>query len=586
MPYPGQILGGVYQIVDEIGKGGVGIIYRAYHLNLQKYVVVKKIKDNYVGVLEARGEVDILKSLHHSCLPQVYDFLQVNQEVYTVMDFIDGHDLQYYIDQGYRFEEAMLWSWLEQLCEVLEYLHKHGILHLDIKPANIMLTNEGNIYLIDFNISLAGEGNTISGISQNYASPEQYRKWLSVLYETEDRDGPLTVETDIYSLGASFYHMMTGVMPRADLEGMIPISEFHLNYSPQLVALIEKMMRPKKNQRFHHVSKISDAIKGEQVTKEEKKTLGKVFFGMLAGIMVLMITLGVVFYRSHNYVSAKEREMLVQQEAKIEQLYNAGEYEAAYRECMSLFNTSAEILEKVEGAEQSFLERTMDCCMGMEAYEKALTYTTELLVIDEKPNYYQNAAVSSAYLGDYESAEYYLEKAEQMQGDQSEIDQTLAEIKASKGEYAEAIRIYQSLLQKEESNRILRRIALLSLKAAESQPEYAELSVSSYEDLLARQNAFYSDRMNLVTAYLKCGMNEKAISMLQEMEILYPEKYEIYARAAILRYNMELKKAPAKRDFTKTRKDAQKAIELYDMSFSDGTDEQIETLRQLLETLP
>ena len=219
MPYPGEILGGVYQIIDEIGKGGVGIIYRAWHLNLQKYVVVKKIKDNYVGVLEARGEVDILKSLHHSNLPQVYDFLQVNREVYTVMDFIDGHDLKYYIDHGYRFEEAALWQWLIQLCEVLEYLHKHGILHLDIKPANIMLAKDGNIYLIDFNISLSGEGDALSGISQYYASPEQFRKWTALLYEIKDQEEALDAATDIYSLGATFYHMMTGVMPRADLNG-------------------------------------------------------------------------------------------------------------------------------------------------------------------------------------------------------------------------------------------------------------------------------------------------------------------------------------------------------------------------------
>ena len=127
MPYPGEVLSGLYQVVDEIGKGGAGIIYRAYHLNLHKYVVVKKIKDNFVGVLNARGEVDILKSLHHTCLPQVYDFLQIGNDIYTVMDYIEGHDLKYYIDGGYRFEEAALWSWLAQLTDVLEYLHNHGI---------------------------------------------------------------------------------------------------------------------------------------------------------------------------------------------------------------------------------------------------------------------------------------------------------------------------------------------------------------------------------------------------------------------------------------------------------------------------
>ena len=584
MPYPGEIIGGVYQIIDEIGKGGVGIIYRAWHLNLEKYVVVKKIKDNYVGILEARGEVDILKKLHHSNLPQVYDFLQVNQEVYTVMDFIDGHDLKYYIDHGYRFDEKTLWYWLTQLCEVLEYLHRHGILHLDIKPANIMLTPEGQIYLIDFNISLSGEYDTLSGISEYYASPEQYRKWLSALYETPDQEGPLTAGTDIYSLGATFYHMMTGRMPRADLSGMVSIREFKLDYSDTLMSVIERMMRPGRDHRFENVSKIKNYIKKMQRTKGEKRTLRIVFFGMLLGILILLATIGVVAFRSRNHVGAEEREQLIQQEARIEQLCSEGEYETAYQEGIRYLNTNPEVLEKIEGAEESFLASIVDCCMGMEAYTEAKYYAEELLKLAQKPEHYNDAAIAAAYLGDYTTAEYYLETARQMQGSPKDLEQTLAEIKASKGEYAEAIKIYQSL--QKEGSEILRRIAVLSMKASGTQSEYAQLAIECYAKLIGEQTASYSDRMNLVTAYLNCGMNEKAISLLQEMEVLYSEKYEVYTRAAILRYNMELKKVPSKRDFTKMKNDAEKAIKIHDSAFSNIIDEDIETLRQLLETLP
>ena len=159
MPYPGEILAGTYQILKEIGKGGAGIIYLAYHMNLRKYVVVKKMKENVVDVLNIRGEADILKSLRHSYLPQVYDFLQVGTEIYTVMEYIEGRDLQYYIESGYRPDEQTLICWLTQLSEVLVYLHKHRILHLDIKPANIMVTSEGDLCLIDFNVSLESEEN-------------------------------------------------------------------------------------------------------------------------------------------------------------------------------------------------------------------------------------------------------------------------------------------------------------------------------------------------------------------------------------------------------------------------------------------
>lgn len=585
MPYPGEILNGVYQIVDEIGKGGVGIIYRAWHLNLQKYVVVKKIKDHYVDALEVRGEVDILKSLHHSCLPQVYDFLQVNHEVYTVMDFIDGHDLKYYIDNGYQFDEATLWHWLEKLCEVLEYLHEHQILHMDIKPANIMLTEEGNIYLIDFNISLSGEEDAISGVSEFYASPEQYRKFQAAYYGFKDQEGPLTAGTDIYSLGATFYHLMTGVMPCADREGLRAISEFEVPYSYELVKIIDKMMLPEKKRRFQSVSKIRDVIKRMQRTEEEEKTLRIVFLGMLTGIVILLTAMGILYFKSQYGGTKKEHQMLVEEEYKIEQFCSQGEYETAYNEALYYMNDNARMFEKIEGSTQSFLEIMVDCCIGMEIYEDALEYLNELLKIEIKQEYYANAAVASAYMGKYADAEMYLQYAKNLAGNQEELDETLAEIKASKGEYQEAIKIYQSLQQKTNSNSVQRRIAVLALKASDTQLEYAQLAIQSYENLEENGTAFYTDKMNLVSAYLKCNMNEKALSVLQEMEVLYPEKYEPFLRAAILRYNLELKKAPSERNFAKTRKEAEKAIQLYEMFSSEKIDDEIEMLKQLLELL-
>ena len=90
--------------------------------------------------------------------------LQIGNGIYAVMEYISGCDLKNYIESGYRPDEQTLVRWLMQLSEVLSYLHKHKILHLDIKPANIMLTSEGNICLIDFNVSLNEEENTLAGI--------------------------------------------------------------------------------------------------------------------------------------------------------------------------------------------------------------------------------------------------------------------------------------------------------------------------------------------------------------------------------------------------------------------------------------
>ena len=150
------ILNETYQIIRPIGKGGMGVVYLAYHLRLQKYVVVKRIAQNITGRLSARTEADILKNLHHPNLPQVYDFVQEGSSVYTVIDYIDGEDLGSYIRSGYVFSEQELVRWMRQLAQALEYLHSRTppVLHMDIKPGNIMIDRQGNAVLIDFNISL------------------------------------------------------------------------------------------------------------------------------------------------------------------------------------------------------------------------------------------------------------------------------------------------------------------------------------------------------------------------------------------------------------------------------------------------
>ena len=153
----GDVLEQTYKIIEEIGSGGGGIVYRAKHLRLQTDVVVKKIKDEVVGKVESRQEADILKKLKHPYLPRVYDFIEREDGVYTVMDFIHGENLDSAVRKHGKYSQKQVKKWAEQLGEALSYLHSQvpPIIHSDIKPANIMLTEGEDICLIDFNISLA-----------------------------------------------------------------------------------------------------------------------------------------------------------------------------------------------------------------------------------------------------------------------------------------------------------------------------------------------------------------------------------------------------------------------------------------------
>ena len=280
-----NMIASTYEIVKEIGSGGGGVVYLGRHLRLGKLVVLKADKRTLSAKPEAlRREVDALKNLSHTYIPQVYDFVEQEGAVYTVMDYIEGESLDKPLKREERFPQAQVIGWACQLLEALCYLHSrlpHGILHGDIKPANIMLTPQGDIRLIDFNIALAlgEEGAVRVGFSQGYASPEHYGVDYSEINATQGvsedvntllptdpaatelgsvsgsghtsghRTIYLDVRSDIYSLGASLYHLLTGRRPEQNAKAVQPIAAED-GISPAVAAIIQKAMSPAPEQRY------------------------------------------------------------------------------------------------------------------------------------------------------------------------------------------------------------------------------------------------------------------------------------------------------------------------------------------------
>ena len=150
-----RVLAGTYEIIGYLQSGSGGDVYKAYHRRLKKEVVLKKIRHKGVSMNINRQEVDILKNLRHTYLPQVLDFFMEDGEYYTVMTYVPGKSFKQLLNEHAVFSQNQLIRWGQQLCSALYYLHSQNppIIHGDIKPANIMVTPEGNICLIDFNIS-------------------------------------------------------------------------------------------------------------------------------------------------------------------------------------------------------------------------------------------------------------------------------------------------------------------------------------------------------------------------------------------------------------------------------------------------
>src|SRR5579859_3336456 len=214
---PGSQLTQRYQIVDQIGQGGFGLVFKARDLQQKhKLVAIKEINLRTLNVEEIievtdtyNREVTLLSKLEHVNLPRVYDHFTDPEHWYLVMDFIEGQTLEDYLNKkrrgSLRVKEVL--SIGITLCHVLGYLHSQRppIIFRDLKPANIMRTPKGRLYLIDFGIArrfTPGQARDTGPLgSPGYAAPEQYGK------------AQTTVQTDVYGLGATLQTLLTGKDP-------------------------------------------------------------------------------------------------------------------------------------------------------------------------------------------------------------------------------------------------------------------------------------------------------------------------------------------------------------------------------------
>lgn len=576
MLYNNQIIDNTYQIIKEIGSGGMGVVYLAYHLRLEKYIVMKKIKGHYSDISFVRNEVDILKKLHHPYLPQVYDFIEYESNLYTIIDYIDGYDLDYYINNNFNFTEGQLIKWLAQLCEVLEYLHSQNppILHTDIKPANIIITNEGDICLIDFGISL---NNTydIKGLSKNYSSPEQF--FIAMNYNYSIENGIcVDARTDIYSLGVTFYHLMTGIRPEPQTEGIVKLSMYQLPYNEALIGIIEKSMELNPNDRFESALQMKKAIVNMRKldSRYKKYILTQIISSVLFGL-VLIIGFIMIYYGNVNDISNNYQKDYAEFVNQIEK----GDYDLAIEYGNGLINNSdynthidenhrAEILY---GIGNSYFEID-DYYNASQYYSKAIQYCGD----DNKAeDYYRDYCIALINYGDLEKANQVLKEIE-VKYPQSEsaivIDimllfkkhQYLEVVSSAEkaiptienldnkrivylikgdslrelGDYDESVRAYEQALQIREDLSCLRKLGNTYLAYA-NKLSFNNMTLISrakdyFEIIYYDYYATVDDMINLAQSYRLSGNNNSCIALLSEyVNDNEVDDYRVYMHLAI-----------------------------------------------------
>jgi serine/threonine protein kinase len=207
-----ETIAGRYHVIEKIGTGGMGVVYKALDTQLRQLVAVKVLgsqlddESEQRFVAEARVRAKLLQYLHHPNILKIFDVLKVEGRFYSVAEYVEGRSLAQVIAEGEPFDLNYAFEIIRQVGGALEYVHQHGIVHRDVKPGNILISNEGRILLSDFGLAIAAgaqtrtEAGTIAG-TPAYMSPEQVM------------GRPVDARSDIFSLGAILYELLTGIRP-------------------------------------------------------------------------------------------------------------------------------------------------------------------------------------------------------------------------------------------------------------------------------------------------------------------------------------------------------------------------------------
>ena len=263
---------GKYDIVDTLGKGGMGTVYRAFDPVIQRTVALKTIRsdlrDEDLGpdfISRFKNEARAAGRLNHPGIVAVYDYGEEDGSAYIAMEFVEGYGLREYLHQQIKVPVADAVSIMVQLLDALHYAHEQGVVHRDIKPANIMLTRTGRLKIADFGIARIDMSNltqlgSVIG-TPNYMSPEQFMGLGA------DR------RSDVYSAGVVFYELLTGAKPfPGSPEAMAYKVCYEVQPAPSSLnsalpavfdAVVARVLTKDPDQRYPTARAFSDALQHE-----------------------------------------------------------------------------------------------------------------------------------------------------------------------------------------------------------------------------------------------------------------------------------------------------------------------------------
>jgi serine/threonine protein kinase len=297
------VLQGRYEIIDQLGQGGMGTVYlaRDHRLHGRTYVI-KKLRDDFFrdedrekAMAFFMREIEVLCDLKHPNIVDIKDHFPEGNDYFILMEYVEGKNLHEMLhERGEPFAEEQVLEWSVQICKVLNYLHTHDppVIYRDLKPSNVMIDTLGRVKLVDFGIArqYRDDSDNTHVVSAGYSPPEQY--W-----------GAAEPRSDVYALGATMSFLLTGQEPLA-LQTSSPrkhveaLSE-HIDYIVQRATAQDPWLR------FQNALEMLEEL---EYQPEVKRGLpqGNWVWGGIIGVSVISLAFAILYVGWHSAFNAKQ----------------------------------------------------------------------------------------------------------------------------------------------------------------------------------------------------------------------------------------------------------------------------------------
>jgi serine/threonine-protein kinase len=268
----GSVLAGRYEVIGVLGRGGMGVVYRARDRELDEVVAIKLLRTEIAGSDEAarrfRSEIKLARRIRHRNVCGIHEYGQAGALRFIVMEYVDGLSLRQLLRQRGRLPATEAFDVAIQMAEALQAIHEAGIIHRDLKAGNVMLDATGSVRLMDFGIAKRlqpDEGSGITATAQMIGTPEY-------MSPEQVRSEKLDARSDIYSLGILIFELFTGELPfrgdtpmsliLAHLETPPPLEGNRAAHLPRLlVPLLRTALAKNREERFRSAREVADALR-------------------------------------------------------------------------------------------------------------------------------------------------------------------------------------------------------------------------------------------------------------------------------------------------------------------------------------